>query len=122
MTLVVHAGTPARPEILGGKAAALARLARAGLSIPDWFVVPPPAGGDSLSPDLLRDLDAAYAKMCRDGAPVAVRSSASDEDGADHSFAGQLESFLFVPPAEVAQRVRDVWKSGTSERVTAYRR
>ena len=35
---------------------------------------------------------------------VAVRSSASDEDGTEHSFAGQLESFLNVPPADVAAR------------------
>ena len=53
--------------------------------------------------------------------PVAVRSSASDEDGADHSFAGQLDSFLFVPPEQVAARVVDVWRSGFSDRIVAYR-
>ena len=42
------------------------------------------------------ELADALAELCPDGAPVAVRSSASDEDGAQHSFAGQLDSFLFV--------------------------
>lgn len=55
-------------------------------------------------------------------ATFAVRSSARDEDRAGHSFAGQLESFLFVPAAEVPARVVDVWRSGFSERVVAYRR
>jgi pyruvate,water dikinase len=123
MTLVVHPGVAAGPAVLGGKAAALARLARAGLPIPDWFVVPPPvAGARELSPDLRRELEAACGRLCPDGAWLAVRSSAADEDGTDHSFAGQLESFLFVPPAAVAHRVQDVWASGASERVAAYRR
>ena len=49
-----------------------------------------------------------------------MRSSASDEDGSEHSFAGQLDSHLKVPPAEVPARVADVWRSGFSERVLAY--
>src|SRR5690606_37999037 len=52
----------------------------------------------------------------------AVRSSAVDEDGTQHSFAGQLESFLFVPAEQVIRRVADVWRSGFSPRVLAYRR
>jgi len=52
----------------------------------------------------------------------AVRSSAASEDSVRHSFAGQLESFVFVPAADVARRVADVWRSGFAERVYAYRR
>ena len=51
-----------------------------------------------------------------------MRSSASDEDGSAHSFAGQLESYLFVAPADVEARIRDVWHSGLSDRVIEYRR
>jgi pyruvate,water dikinase len=58
----------------------------------------------------------------RGGAPLAVRSSACDEDGAEHSFAGLLESYLAVPPERVAEKVEAVRRSGTSERVWAYRR
>src|SRR5207302_1791211 len=53
---------------------------------------------------------------------VAVRSSASDEDGVQHSFAGQLDSFLFVPAAEVPEKIAAVWRSGFSDRIVAYRR
>jgi hypothetical protein len=53
---------------------------------------------------------------------VAVRSSASDEDGAQHSFAGQLESYLFVAPDDVPAKAEAVWRSGFSERILAYRR
>jgi phosphohistidine swiveling domain-containing protein len=122
---------------LGGKARALAALRAADLPIPPWFVVPPAAFDASLPPEQPRDptaladlqpslavqleLKQALAELCPHGQAVAVRSSASDEDGPQHSFAGQLESFLFVPPGEVAARVADVWRSGFSERIVAYR-
>jgi len=140
-----HEAQPDSP--LGGKARALAALRDADLPIPAWFVVRPEAFHDSLTacdraaletgdgPAMRRILEGlrpsdevdaelveALAKLCPDGAPVAVRSSASDEDGAQHSFAGQLDSFLFVPAADVAAKVAAVWRSGFGERVSTYRR
>lgn len=56
-----------------------------------------------------------------EGELVVVRSSALDEDSVQHSFAGQLDSYLFVSAADVMKRVMDVWRSGFSERVLAYR-
>lgn len=54
---------------------------------------------------------------------LAVRSSAADEDGAAHSFAGIHESFLYVRGADAAaQHVRRVWASGYQERALLYRR
>ena len=102
---------------LGGKGWALARARRAGLPVPDWFVLTPAACGTPLE----GALDAALAELCPGGEPVAVRSSAADEDGAERSFAGQLESYLFVPHAQVAARAADVWRSAGAERVRAYR-
>jgi pyruvate,water dikinase len=132
---------------LGGKARALAALREAQLPIPAWFVVRPEAFHESLTAadraaleeedssavprilGVLRPSDAvaaelaeALAELCPTGAPVAVRSSASDEDGAQHSFAGQLDSFLFVPAADLAAKVAAVWRSGFGERILAYRR
>jgi pyruvate,water dikinase len=53
---------------------------------------------------------------------VSVRSSAADEDGARHSFAGIHESFLYVRGlSEITQRIRDVWASGYQERALLYR-
>lgn len=122
MAHVLRSDAKAGAELFGGKAAALARLARAGLPIPPWFVVPPPAEAQAPSDELRQELEAACRELCPDGELLAVRSSASDEDGAGHSFAGQLESYLFVHSRDVADRVRDVWLSGSSERVLAYRR
>jgi phosphohistidine swiveling domain-containing protein len=53
---------------------------------------------------------------------ISVRSSAADEDGALHSFAGIHESFLYVRGlSEITQRIRDVWASGYQERALLYR-
>jgi pyruvate,water dikinase len=142
--------TPARsgdPPPLGGKGAALRTLSGAGLPVPDWFAVAPAACRDSLPDpaqealsagrlpaDALEELAPAPAVReavseavgrtfgAADDLRLAVRSSAPEEDAAAHSFAGQLESFLFVPPAAVAARVADVWRSAFRPSVLEYRR
>lgn len=130
---------------VGGKAANLARL-RSWLStdlalIPPWFVLTPQAFDDSLPPaqreafkeapdqahvildaKVLTDLKDVLDAICPNGDTAAVRSSALEEDGRQHSFAGQLESFLFVDSDDVHARVVDVWRSAFSARVAAYRR
>ena len=53
---------------------------------------------------------------------VAVRSSGVQEDGVEHSFAGQFDSFLFVTRENLPARIVDVWRSGFNERLLAYRR
>ena len=92
--------------VVGGKAAALARLARAGFDVPRFVVL--------LHGDGPRDLPAATR--------YAVRSSAAGEDAAGHSFAGQFESFLNIAPADVAARASDVRRSADAARVAAYRK
>jgi phosphohistidine swiveling domain-containing protein len=74
-----------------------------------------------LSPAVQQELETALAELCPNGERVAVRSSAIDEDGALHSFAGQLDSFLWVKPQDVAAKVVEVWRSGFSDRLLAYR-
>lgn len=55
--------------------------------------------------------------------PLAVRSSAIDEDGARHSFAGQLDTVLGVDDTEdLFAAIRRCWSSAFSERVLDYRR
>ncbi|MFB2968706.1 PEP/pyruvate-binding domain-containing protein [Aerosakkonema sp. BLCC-F183] len=61
-------------------------------------------------------------RLCPNGELVAVRSSAIAEDNVQHSFAGQLDSFLNVPLEEVAEKVIAVWRSNFSDRVLNYRR
>jgi pyruvate,water dikinase len=132
---------------IGGKALALARLTAAELPVPQWFAVPPAAFTQSLSPDQrdvlsegrTESVQSALASLCpppqvaeeialaveamkAGSARFAVRSSAVEEDGAENSFAGQLESYLFVEPEAVVDRIADVWRSGFSERLLEYRR
>lgn len=52
----------------------------------------------------------------------SVRSSAADEDSAQHSFAGQLSSFLYVQgEADVMKYILRCWASAYSARSLAYR-
>lgn len=62
------------------------------------------------------------ARQAAGDGPVAVRSSAIGEDGADHSFAGQGSSFLQVrTPDDVTRRVLDCIASAWSPRAITYR-
>ncbi|HVJ45070.1 MAG TPA: PEP/pyruvate-binding domain-containing protein, partial [Luteolibacter sp.] len=103
-----HAADPR----LGGKGAALAQLHDAGFAIPDWFAVPAELGCDKAT------LDAMVARL--GGSLFAVRSSGTMEDGSEDSFAGQFESYLDVPPEQVAWRISSVRESATSEGILAY--
>jgi len=105
---------------LGGKASALAALDDGGFPVPAWFVVTPDALCRSLSEKQREELEKAAAgecvansvsgvtpdqatraeiesaveQLCGPKGRVAVRSSAVDEDGAQHSFAGLLDRLL----------------------------
>src|SRR6476661_4420849 len=118
MSAVIWPEDGASLELLGGKAGALAKLRRFGLPIPAWFVVSPEAAARG---GWEEELATALRRLAPNGEPVAVRSSAAGEDGVDHSYAGQLESYLFVRSDEVVARVREVWESAASARVAAYR-
>jgi pyruvate,water dikinase len=73
-----------------------------------------------LDAEFVAAVDTAYAAA--GGGLVAVRSSALDEDGAEHSFAGQFDSFLNVGAPDVAEYVRRCFVSTFSERSSHYRR
>ncbi|MGZ7127421.1 MAG: PEP/pyruvate-binding domain-containing protein, partial [Halobacteriota archaeon] len=73
----------------GGKAEGLAVLTTLGLRVPDGFVIL-----NATLESLPDDLELAYDRM--GGGCVAVRSSASDEDGVATSFAGQHSTVLDV--------------------------
>jgi rifampicin phosphotransferase len=109
---------PGSVALVGGKAAGLAELIKAGERVPDGFCITTAAG--ELSGDLPQQIVAAYDRLA--GGPVAVRSSATAEDLPSASFAGQHETILNVRGAhaliEAVQRCRD---SLGSERAVAYR-
>jgi cytochrome P450 len=67
----------------------------------------------------------AYRRLCAgdEDVPVAVRSSASMEDSAQTSFAGQQDTYLWIVGAEaVLEHVQRCWASVYSARSLAYRR
>ena len=69
-----------------------------------------------------KSIKEAYAKLNGGLAPVAVRSSATAEDLADASFAGQQESYLGIRGNEnLTLHVQRCWASLWTERAIAYR-
>ena len=109
---ILFPNDPMTPATAGGKACALAALGRAGFDVPPWFVV---------TPDELVPTPRLAEAVGRLGAgPFAVRSSAASEDGDQHSFAGQFDTFLDVGTDQVADAIRSVRASSASEHVRAY--
>ncbi len=141
---ILWLGQPACHDsaLVGGKAAHLSQLA-ADYLVPPGFCLTaaalnrslqgasvPNADGASvpaLPPALYDELAAAYRELAErcgaDEPPVAVRSSALDEDGGVASFAGQHATYLNVVGADaVAAAVVACWASAQSPHARAYRR
>ncbi len=100
----------------GGKAAGLARLRRLGLPVPAGYVITCVSSG-------ARDVDTTrFDEMVAAGStPVAVRSSAVGEDGADQSFAGQYDTVLGVDSVDaLVAAVRACADSVHSRRASSY--
>jgi len=120
--------------LVGAKAYNLARLVRGGFDVPPAIVVtaaafarwtlvdrlPDPGSSDApIPPDVEQEILAAVATL-RDG-PLAVRSSATAEDLAEASFAGQYETTLGVRGREsILAALERCWSSSFNERVEAY--
>ncbi|MDA3961399.1 MAG: PEP-utilizing enzyme [Planctomycetota bacterium] len=108
---------------VGGKAVNLAHLLAADLPVPGGFVVSTEAfrairaGGDVAA--LWAEVDAAYRAM--GGGAVAVRSSATAEDLATASMAGQYDTILDVRGEHaVHEAIVACWDSIASDRVASY--
>jgi rifampicin phosphotransferase len=121
MKLVYDMAEATDANVVGGKAASLARLAMAGFSPPRFFALAPEAfASEGLRSDAEADFRNALERL--GPGPFAVRSSGRQEDGAEHSHAGQFLSKLNISAGNVRAAARDVWRSGTSESIAAYRR
>jgi len=111
---------------VGAKAAHLSRLARLHL-VPPGFAVSAMESGAELSTGLERAIRGAYRDLAvrtrNPHVPVAVRSSAIDEDGAGASFAGQHETFLNVRGEDsVLEAIDRCSRSASAEVALEYRR
>src|SRR3954470_2030577 len=117
---------PADLPLVGGKGLSLGLLATAGLPVPPGFCLTTAAHrrlrGRPLDHDPALAAAVSHAYRTLGGGAVAVRSSATAEDGADASFAGQQETILgVVGEADVIAAVERCWRSLHTERATAYR-
>lgn len=138
-----------RNATTGPKAAGLARLCALGFPVPDGFCIDagacdthlasleltPPAFDQvdrvtlpafraavieaALDPDLAREISRAADNLGR--GPLAVRSSALEEDGANLSFAGQHGTYFIAGRAGCLDAVKHCWASLWSDRAQAYR-
>jgi len=110
-------------DLVGGKGLSLGLLASAGLPVPPGFCVTTVAyrqAGGAIGTTLYEAVVGAYRSL--GGGVVAVRSSATAEDGAVTSFAGQQETILGVE-GELAlkQAIERCWRSLHTDRARAYR-
>lgn len=107
---------------VGGKAAGLGEIVRAGCRVPPGFVV----SRDWRALWGAGVLDATFERrihMCcvEVGARYfAVRSSAIVEDGSSASWAGQFQTYLGIKADDVPARIYDCWRSPASLHATAY--
>ncbi|MCR4311698.1 MAG: phosphoenolpyruvate synthase, partial [Candidatus Uhrbacteria bacterium] len=97
----------------GGKGALLGQMTQAGISVPPGFVVLAGAP-EHIDEELVRAFDDLGV------ARVAVRSSATVEDGLTASWAGQFETYLNVKRDELIDAVRKCRASVQNVRVEAY--
>lgn len=108
---------------IGGKAAALGEIARAGCRVPPGFVVPcvdrRRVLGGEVDPAAF---EAQVRERCDalDERFFAVRSSGVGEDGVHASWAGQFATYLGVRAGDVVARIHDCWRSPGSAHATAY--
>ena len=108
-------------RLFGSKAVGLGQAIRDGLPVPPGvalsgaIVEAVAAGEDSAIREVVK-----WAKPL--GGPLAVRSSAADEDGAAASFAGQHLTLLNVPSAEALNSaLSEIWWSANSDSAITYR-
>jgi pyruvate,water dikinase len=123
VTAVVVRLEEAREESLfGAKAVGLGDAARAGLPVPPGVAL----AGDTTEAVASGDAEALdrVLEATRDLVfPLAVRSSAVDEDGAAASFAGQHLTVLNVTsPDGLGTAIREIWWSANTDSVISYRK
>jgi pyruvate, water dikinase len=121
MTGVVSLVEAADTSLFGSKAVGLGQALRDGLAVPPGValsgaIVEAVAAGEEEAIEMVAD---AVRPL---GGPLAVRSSAADEDGAEASFAGQHLTLLNVPSWEqLTAALSEIWWSANSDSAITYR-
>jgi pyruvate,water dikinase len=120
----LQGGSAGDSELVGGKARGLAELLALGLPVPPALVLTTDAHerfreGGAVADSDRTELLAALEEL---GEPLAVRSSAADEDSSDRSAAGQYDSVMGVRgPEALLAAVEHCWREADGGRALAYR-
>jgi pyruvate,water dikinase len=122
---VINLGSALPASLVGRKAAALALLIEAGFPVPGSVCITTAAfnvaktqeTGDLCQPDGMLET---LSNMFSMNTPLAVRSSAVQEDSPEVSFAGRYATHLNVVGAAALERaILDCWRSYLSETLAA---
>lgn len=141
--MIIKSTDPRANRRLGGKAESLLRLKKMGIAVPDFIVLDPAcfvisdhnaenksqaaAMKDSLlkhqlDSQLKKQILAHVRELGFPQRPLAVRSSARDEDGQIHAFAGMMDSQLNITTeSQLWQAIINVAASGYNGRAIDYR-
>jgi pyruvate,water dikinase len=128
MILDWNAAAAAGAAIAGGKGWQLGRMAELGVPVPDGYVLAAECSrgrqpGTPLAQAIAEELMGELERRGWSAVPLAVRSSAVQEDAENASFAGIHLSRLNVLGIDaLAQAVAEIWDSAWSDTATAYRR
>ena len=120
--LALHRGGRVSRSEAGGKAVHLSELWHLGIPVPATWVIPVSTFrtlsrlntpvNDPSAWTIPESMIQAWLAVAEEiGAPLAVRSSASNEDGHQFSFAGQYETVLNVGPDGLIAAIRQCWSS-----------
>ena len=124
----------------GGKVKGLYELGKQGFLVPEWFGISPDIFYDNIMEDISSSNDKNEiiklieefsfredSSMIQEAVKklgtadyYAVRSSARAEDSEKFSFAGQLDSFLYVKKEDIEFYIKKVWKSMFSDHIYEY--
>ena len=116
--LLFNQTTKKQVNLIGGKAANLCELFNAGFNVPNGFVVKTNAY-NNMNEELKKEITKTLKKF---KAPFAIRSSATAEDLAKASFAGQYDTFLNIEKKDVIKNIKKCWDSINTQRAQFYRK
>ncbi len=108
------------PQV-GGKAASLGEILQQKFPVPDGFVITTRAHKNfnkQITPSIKKAILHAFEKLNVDS--VAVRSSSVTEDSLQASWAGQLESYLYVDKEHLIGAIHKCWESIHATKAITY--
>lgn len=121
MTKIVPLVEAREADLFGSKAVGLGDAMRAELPVPPGFALSG-ATVEGVATGEQAVIEAVIGTIAPLAGPLAVRSSAVDEDGADASFAGQHLTLLNVPSVDaLVPALREIWWSANSDSAISYR-